>query len=261
MKKILFVLSMAGIVFTACNNEKTDVEGDGRLVVRLTDAPADYEEVLIDLQELWVNVADDSTGWTELPLEVNGQIDLLELANGGDTLLFNDNFPSEKISQMRMILGENNEIKVGGEYYDLKTPSAQQSGLKFQVNATIDPGVDYEMWIDFDAARSIVETGNGKYILKPVIKVFTEVSSGSIKGVVSPVDARPLIQAISAANDTTSTLADTITGEFLIRGLEAGAYKVDFVPVSSYLEEELLDVDVTVGMVTDVDTVFFTGSN
>uniref|UniRef100_UPI0032177B01 DUF4382 domain-containing protein n=1 Tax=uncultured Draconibacterium sp. TaxID=1573823 RepID=UPI0032177B01 len=262
MKKILIVMALAVTLFTACNDDNnSETERDGRLVIRLTDAPADYEEVLIDLQELWVNVVDGDSGWTELPLEVTGQIDLLELANGKDTILFDDNFPSGKISQMRMVLGGNNEIKVGDEYYDLKTPSAQQSGLKFNINTTLDPGIEYEMWIDFDAARSIVEKGNGQFSLKPTIKVFTEVSSGSIKGVVSPVDARALVQAISATNDTTSALADTISGEFLIRGLEAGSYKIDFEPVSGYLEKEIENVDVTVGMVTDLDTVFFTSSN
>lgn len=262
MKKILYVLALAVLFFTACNNDNnSDFEKEGRLLIRLTDAPADYEEVLIDLQELWVNIADDSTGWTQLPLEVTGQIDLLELANGNDTVLFDDNFPSGKISQMRMILGGDNEIKVDGEYHDLKTPSAQQSGLKFNINTTLEAGVDYEMWIDFDAARSIVAKGNGQYSLKPVIKVFTEASGGSITGVVSPVDARPLVQAISSANDTTSTLADTITGLFLIRGLAAGTYTLEFVPDSMYNEMEIENVDVSVGMVTDVDTVFFTGSN
>jgi hypothetical protein len=263
MKKILYVIALAVITFTACNNDDNNVgnDGEGRLTIRLTDAPADYEEVLIDLQELWVNVADDSTGWTQLPLEVTGQIDLLELANGNDTILFDDNFPAGKISQMRMILGGENEIKVDGEYHDLKTPSAQQSGLKFNINETLEAGIEYEMWIDFDAARSIVEKGNGQYSLKPVIKVFTEASGGSITGVVSPVDARPMVLAISASNDTTSTLADTLTGVFLIRGLAAGTYTLDFKPDSMYTEMAIEDVDVSVGTVSDVDTVFFAGSN
>jgi len=35
-----------------------------------------------------------------------------------------------------------------------------------------------------------------KYILRPVIRVFTELISGSITGVVQPVEARPLVKAI-----------------------------------------------------------------
>lgn len=262
MKKILIVVALVATLFTACNElDKGELDGDGKLVIHLTDAPADYEEILIDLQELWINVADDDSGWTQLPLEVTGQIDLLELANGNDTILFDDDYPSGKISQMRMKLGENNEIKVDGEYHDLKTPSAQQSGLKFNIHTTLEPGIEYEMWIDFDAARSIVAKGNGQYSLKPTIKVFTEQSGGSIKGVASPVDAKPLVLAISATNDTTSTIADETTGEFLIRGLEAGSYKVDFEPTSGYSKVEMEDVDVSVGVVTDLGTVTFTSSN
>lgn len=261
MKKIWLVVVVA-ILFVACNGlDNDELEGDGKLVIRLTDAPADYDEVLIDLQELWVNVTDGDSGWTQLPLEVTGQIDLLELANGNDTILFDDDYPSGKISQMRMVLGDDNEIMVDSVYHDLKTPSAQQSGLKLNIHATLEPGIQYEMWLDFDAARSIVAKGNGQYLLKPTIKVFTEVSGGSIKGVASPVDAKPLVLAISATNDTTSAIADETTGEFLIRGLEAGSYKVDFEPVIGYDEIELVGVDVTVGMVTDLDTVTFTSSN
>jgi hypothetical protein len=40
--------------------------------------------------------------------------------------------------------------------------------------------------------KSIVETGNGKYILKPVIKIYTEALSGSIQGVVQPVESKAM---------------------------------------------------------------------
>ena len=63
---------------------------------------------------------------------------------------------------------------IGTESFDLTTPSAQQSGLKLNILATFLQGVAYEYIIDFDAARSIVTTGNGKFILKPTLKVFTK---------------------------------------------------------------------------------------
>ncbi len=44
----------------------------------------------------------------------------------------------------------------------MKTPSAQQSGLKLNVHEEFLQGVAYEYIIDFDAARSIVKTGNGQ---------------------------------------------------------------------------------------------------
>lgn len=47
-------------------------------------------------------------------------------------------------------------------------------------------GIEYKLWLDFDAGRSVVEIGNGNYILKPVIRIYSEATSGAIKGSVLP---------------------------------------------------------------------------
>jgi hypothetical protein len=54
--------------------------------------------------------------------------------------------------------------------YDLETPSAEQSGLKIKIDKNLGFTTD-SLTLDFDADKSILETGNGKFILKPVIKV------------------------------------------------------------------------------------------
>ena len=174
MKKILFLVILATVIIQGCNNH--DVDGTGTLSVRLTDAPAEYEKVLIDLQELRINVSgdDEEGGWQTLELDTIGQIDLLMLTDGNDILLTEEELPIGNIAQMRMILGSNNQIVVNGETHELATPSAEQSGLKFNIHANIEEGQTYRMWIDFDAEKSIVEKGNGTYSLKPTITVFTE---------------------------------------------------------------------------------------
>jgi len=258
MKKFKLMAAMAIVAFlAACNNDK----GNGTLSVRLTDSPADYEEVLIDVQELQIHVADDTVsenGWPNLPLEVTGQIDLLKLANGKDTLLTEEELPSGKITQMRLILGDNNKIKVAGEYHDLETPSAQQSGLKLNINATIEEGTTYRMWLDFDVAKSVVEKGNGTYSLKPTIKVFTEDESGSISGVVTPADANlTFIQAVSSKGEVSGTYSDS-DGKFVIQGLEEDIYKVIFTPQLPYNPTEKTNVSVTLGSDNNIGEVVVT---
>ena len=138
----------------------------------------------------------------------------------------------------------------------METPSAQQSGLKFNIHATLEPGVTYEMFIDFDAARSVVEKGNGAYSLKPTLKVFTEATSGSIVGVVDPAEAKPYIQAVSASGDiVVGTYADETSGEFIIRGLDEGSYKVIFEPVEGFQEVEKENIEVSTGVATNLETV------
>lgn len=160
------------IISFGCNTDK----GTGTLSVHLIDAPAAYEEVLIDVQGLEINVSegDEEGGWQELSLNATGQIDLLTLTNGNSLWLADEELPAGNIAQMRMLLGTNNQIVVDGETLDLDTPSAQQSGLKFNIHATIEEGKTYKLYIDFDAEKSIVSKGNGTYSLKPVITVKTE---------------------------------------------------------------------------------------
>jgi hypothetical protein len=260
MKRGFLIFGVLMLILSACTeSNKEETSGTTRFNLYLTDAPGKYEEVLIDIQEVRAHVtAHDSShhdsGWMDL--EVNaGVYDLLDFANDMDTLLASADLPAGKISQIRLILGENNEVKVDGEYHDLKTPSGQQSGIKLNVHEVLEEGITYELWIDFDACKSIVKTGNGKYILKPVIKTYTRETSGAIKGVVVPAASRPFIFTVSASHDTISTIADSLTGKFMLKGLPAGEYDVEFEPVEGFDDEEIEDVNVTLGVVTNLGTV------
>ena len=175
MKKFIVLFFIATVLWVACSDDKN--MGTGVLSVSLTDAPGAYEAVLIDLQGLRINAAADSTdegGWQELALDTMGQIDLLMFTGGNSILLTEEELPAGRINQMRMILGENNQIIVDGDTLSLETPSAQQSGLKFNIHADIEEGETYSLTIDFDAEKSVVNKGNGSYSLKPVITVITE---------------------------------------------------------------------------------------
>jgi hypothetical protein len=249
---LVLVLAMAAI--SCKKDEGPDFGGTSRLTFKLTDAPGDYDKVNIDIVGVEVKIND-----TTIALDVNkGVYNLLDFANGKDTLLVDQQVPSGTISQIRLLLGDNNTIVVGKDEFDLTTPSAQQSGLKLNVHAAFEKGLAYEYTIDFDASKSVVVTGSGKYILKPVIRVFTKAVSGAIKGIVAPAAARPLIYAISSAKDTVSTSADTLTGKFMFMGLNEGAYKLSFLPSKDpYRDTVLTNIQVKTGLVTTLDTVRF----
>lgn len=253
MKKIGTFVSLAFSILLvgSCDsiNEKTSY-----LEVRLTDAPGDYEEVNIDVQDVQVNSGSDDGGWKSL--EVNkGIYDILKLTNGLDTLLGKIELPVGRVSQVRLILGPNNTLKSNGQIIALSTPSAQQSGLKLQVNADLQEGITYKLLLDFDAARSIVKAGaSGKYNLKPVIRTIVEAESGAIKGIVSPIEASPAIYAIIGTDTLGTAFADATTGKFVIKGLMNGTYKVTFEPKTGYQPTANQNVVVTKGIVTDLGT-------
>jgi hypothetical protein len=171
-----------------------------------------------------------------------------------DTLLAELEVPAGKISQIRLILGNNNSLNIDGDVHDLKTPSGQQSGIKLQVHQTLVAGITYKILLDFDAARSIVEKGNGTYSLKPVISTITEAQDGAITGVVDPIESSPTVYAIQGEDTLRSTFADT-EGKFLLRGLSTGTYTVTFEPIVGYLPTQKQDVSVSTGVVTDLGTV------
>lgn len=252
MKRIagLFLVSF---YLLACGND----EQNARIEVRLTDAPGDYEAVNIDIQGLEVHTESDgsSSGWKSLEVE-KGVYNLLELTNGNDTLLAFAELPAGKISQIRLILGENNSMQIDGSEVPLATPSAQQSGLKLNVHAELKEGVTYKFLLDFDVARSIVSKGNGDYSLKPLIKTLTEATSGAIRGSVTPIASLPAVFAI-VNDDTVATTYTDEFGKFLLRGLSAGTYTVGFSPKEGFESVQQENVVVTIGNVTDLGVVTF----
>ena len=250
MKSKLCFIAVAVISFVlAAGCKKSDSEGTAVIEVRLTDAPADYEEVLVDNQDVQV---ESPEGWKSLDVN-KGVYNLLDFRNGLDTLLGTAEIQAGHVSQVRLVLGENNKVRTTDGLFDLQTPSAQQSGLKLNIDADLTAGIVYRLWIDFDAARSVVDKGNGGFSLKPVIRAYSEAQGGAIAGIVSPAESLPVITAISNG-DTLSTLAAE-DGNFILRAVPAGTWSVEFRPVSPYIADTLNGVEVQSGMVTELDTV------
>ncbi len=245
---LLVILSFIGILTTSCSkNEKN--EGTSTLSIRMTDAPGNYDSVLIDLQSV------EFTGnGGNLMLNVNAGIyNLLDFVNGLDTLIATGTVSSGKVEQLRLILGSNNRVVVNNVSYPLSTPSAQQSGLKLQLHNTFVEGVNYELLLDFDAAQSIVETGSGSYQLKPVIRVVETAISGSINGTVMPAGVQ---STITADNGTQSYSTSTdINGNFLLQGIPQGTYNVTITPSAPYSQVTVQNVVVNTGALTNMGVI------
>lgn len=252
MKRIVWLTLLFGLIVGLVSCSKSD---KATFKVYLTDAPGDFEKVNIDVQSVEVHVGnnEDAKGWKTLDTFEPAVFNLLDFSNGIDTLLGVIELPAGEISQIRLVLGDNNSVTVGGETFPLTVPSGYTSGLKLNLHANLQDGITYKVWIDFDAARSIVETGSNQYKLKPVLRTFADATSGAIKGVVSPVDAKPHIMAI-INSDTLGTIADD-AGKFLIKGVPAGTYKIIFDPTDGFAEKTVEDVTVTLGEVKDMGTV------
>jgi hypothetical protein len=262
LKKILFysalAVSLLSIGLIACQKgTKSGSDGKARLQVYLTDDPGDYEKVLIDVRDVLINVDGDTVnGWRSLSGVHPGVYDLLTLVNDQDTLLADAEIETGRISQMRLVLGTENYVKLIGNpaMIKLETPSAQQSGLKLNIQQDVVAGILYTITLDFDVAKSIVKTGNNKYILKPVIRTVLDAVGGSIKGMVRPNSFSTTVYAIQGT-DSVSTLTG-LNGGYIIKGLAAGNYNLYFLPSdSTYHDSTRTSIPVIVNTVTTVDTM------
>jgi len=252
----LSTLALSVTLFFACSkHESSNENSKAHLQVYLTDDPANYDEVVIDVKDVMINYSTDTAnGWKSLSQVNVRPYDILRLVNDKDTILGQTDLDSGRIEQIRLILGPNNYVKINGQTYTLETPSAQQSGLKINLHQDVSAGLLYKLLLDFDAARSIVRTGNGKYILKPVIRATMQAQGGSVKGYVLPNTFNTSVFAIQGVD----TVAGTITsaGSYLIKGLNAGTYTLVFAPSdTTYKSQSKTGVIVNNNTVTTVDTV------
>lgn len=250
LKKILSVIVLI-LVIVSCKKDPVSSPQPNReptpYYVRLTDAPALYQAVYVDIQGVEIKGNNNST----VMLNVTpGIYNLLDFSNGVDTLIATGSLYVDNVQQIRLILGPNNSVVVNNVSYPLKTPSAQQSGLKLQVHQDLQPGVAYYVLLDFDASLSIVEHGNGDYSLKPVIRTIQTALSGSIKGKIVPSGVFATVVATSGPNSY-STIANA-NGEFIIAGLPAGTYNIVITPAAPYNPITLNNIVVTVGGSTNL---------
>ena len=255
------------VTIQSCNEEKTD--DTARVQLRLVDASGDYEEVNVEIIDIqYMN--SENQDWMSFTPEQGYPIkaDLTELIAGNDLLLSDEIVPAGMMSQIRLVLSENNTLllKNTTEPIVLDTPSAQQSGLKLKLDTELEAGFSYTFILDWDVHKSIVKAGNsGKYILKPVIRVNTSVNSGSIKGIVTgesmsaeTLEPEPLgdvkVAVYTYENDYITETATDDKGTFLIQGLQPGKYiimidELKYQPYSSEL------IEVKVGTVKDVGSI------
>ncbi len=253
MKNLTYLmLAFAITVLASCKDENVsqDPNSYSRVKINMKDSPGDYDSVIINVKSVEVKT---NRGTYEYPFAKS--INLLELVNGKDTLLVDESIPTGRITQIRLILeDQGNYIYKQGIRNDLETPSAQQSGLKLNVQKELVQGVTYTFELDFDVAKSIVETGSGKFILKPVIRVLTEAITGGLIGEVIPFNSQVAVMAI-LDNDTVSTYTSTIDGKFLIKGLTTGNYKVVFDAESPLMDTVFNNVSVQNGQITNMGTI------
>ncbi len=263
MKRLIQYCSitvMALLLCVACKKDSTSTTQPGQagMQIMLTDAPGDYDAVYIDVQGVMINMSENDNGWVTLSGVRPGMYNLLDLTNGLDTLIVDAVVAPGTLHEIRLLLGPNSYIVVDGQNIALKTPSAEQSGLKVKFSTVLTAGVVQIITIDFDADKSIVKHGNGDYHLKPVLRAFINSSTGAILGDLDP-DVVATISATSGIEEGGSV--SNFEGKFVIGGLKAGVYTVTITPsaLSGLPVKVITNVVVSAGRVTNLGEINIEG--
>lgn len=263
MKKFagLLLAFVAVTMFFSCSDDDSTSDQNARLKISMTDAPGDYEKVLIDVIDVKIkaDAATDEEGWVSLSNVQPGVYDLLTLTGGVTQLLANAEVPAGFLGQIRLVLGTENYVVIKGDSNPqlLGTPSAQQSGLKLKVNQELEGGQEYLFLLDFDVDKSIVSAGtSGGFNLKPVIRLSAN-EGGAIFGKISPGSTfKSLVEAKNAAH-TISAYTDA-NGEFVLHGVPDGIYELTVTPAMGvgYSIKTVSDVEVANGATINLETIF-----
>ena len=260
------ITMIALMLMVNCDNADNSKSETARIQLKLVDEPGDYEQVNIEIIDIQYRSTEEDESWQSFTPESGYplNVDITELIAGNSLLLTDEVVPVGLLKQVRLVLSDNNTLKIEGEddLIPLDTPSAQQSGLKLNLDKELEAGFVYSFILDWNVQKSIVKAGNsGKYILKPVIKVNAEVNSGSISGKVveiiedieTPI-ANQLIEVYTTEGDLVKDTLTNENGDFVIQGLEAGGYIIKIMK-ESYIAYESLEVNVEVGNVESVGTI------
>jgi hypothetical protein len=229
------MVSLFAALLAGCGSGNSS--GTGTLGVSMTDAPAcGFDAVNVTVSKVRVNqsgsASDTDAGWTDITLNPARKINLLNLNNGTLENLGETPLAAGHYSQLRLVLDPNtslgltNSVILSGTTTELPliTPSAVQSGIKLVNQFDVAAGQRVDLMLDFNACKSIVTSGNGKYLLKPVIKVIPFVLNG-IDGFVSPA-SNVMVTAQQNGVVIQSTAPNATTGEFFLTRVAPGNYDV-----------------------------------
>ena len=259
---ILIVLGFA--LSVSCGDDDDDDDsggGSAAFSLYMIDAPVDEaDEINMTVVSVSVNGPD---GWTDLAVTPT-RYDLLDLMNNAGVTLAEQDLPEGDYGEIRLVIecegDEAPEIVIEGETFPLTVPSGCTSGFKLKGEFTVAAGAETVLIMDFDMSKSVHETGNGKYMLKPVVRFIQADAAGNINGEVTPVVPRTLVYAFNAGDFSGDNFEDAVNstiirddGSFTLAALPAGMYDIVVVAAGYETTVYVEDVEVEAGADTDLE--------
>jgi len=191
--------------------------GKGTLVMKIIDKPisGEMESVNVTISKVEVHKAgygseqdneDENIGnvnWIIITEDEN-TYDLLQIKDVKEFLASKD-LDVGKYTQIRLYVSDA-KIVVSGEESNLEIMS---KSIKLVNEFNIEEGMTTELLLDFDAEESLIQTGSGRYKLKPTIRVIDE--STPVTTTTTEITTTTLEETTTTIPETTTTAETTTT--------------------------------------------------
>ncbi|MBI2288710.1 MAG: DUF4382 domain-containing protein [Chloroflexi bacterium] len=147
--------------------------GWGILEIRVTDpGPADVKSAVVYLKSIQVhkvtdNISDNTSGWIPI-IGAPPSFDLMDVI-GVEKILGSANITAGSFTQIRMEVEKVVGVTVAGDNFTAEVPSGE---LKIVGAFNVGGGGKTVLTLDFDGEKSLIVTGKGKALFKPVVKLL-----------------------------------------------------------------------------------------
>jgi hypothetical protein len=250
--------------------------------IYLSDGPADYQQVVLDIQKIEVkegldeedqNYAnslsfDDNTDdnmmisdafgtWKQVN-SLPSKIDILALKNGVDTLLGKITLLNAA-RKVRITLGNDNYvIDNQGNRQNLTLENTTENLIYVTLGeADIDEGEtpqQKKIHVDVDLGNSIQER-SGSFVLTPSVKAFSSKGYGELSGRVFPENIKALVSITNDLGETTYAIPEK-NGEFRVRGLKEGINYMVSIQAPNFITQTIETIAISKGNKTELNPVY-----
>lgn len=278
---ITAVLSIVACNKNNSSNSNPNIpKGKSQLSVYMTDAPLQYDSVLVNIQQVLVEVdtstkqsdPDDAHQWDDDwcgegrgpsnksviwdTLNITpGLYNLLALRNGTDTLLSSSLITTGKILKIKILIGSGNEVFIDSTAEYPLVVFGPSPYFTINVSRTDVANVtnnELKLWLDFNLNRSIW-FWSGTFYLRPYIVVFNDQVTAKLEGTVLPRGAGALVEAINGSD--TLYAVPWQSGQYEIRNVPTGTWNLTFKGDNGYQDTTIDNIVVDSMRVVQVPTV------
>lgn len=245
-------VGLLGAGVSACNDDDDDItepEGEGHLVVRIADAPFPYawvESAMISIDSVGVqfDTSVDEPRWMTIsttPRDIN----LLTLQNGNSQVLADVDMKVGEVEQVRLHINAASLTLTDDREFDLTIPIEDEDGIEVAVSdVAVESDQTVDLLLDFDVSNSFIPTPSTandiddiiRFDFAPQIRVEDLSATGSISGTVYSTNGTATeTDDVALSGAAVTILSDTVEiagtasssdGTFHMLGLPPGQYQI-----------------------------------